>query len=184
MEICASGEFDSPLGKIIFTSRGQSICKLYFESEICSQSSNPKPQPNSKALECHKKLKDWLDAYFSGLPKACKNIDLAPDGSGFQQEVWRLLCDLPFGKTISYGSLARTLAERLRRKCIASQAVGGAMARNPIALLIPCHRVVGAQGRLTGYAGGLWRKAKLLEHEGHILASQAVRGKPDYILRS
>ena len=166
MKICASGEFNSPLGKIIFTSRGDSICGLCFEGQKFSPVNFPPFLSEAQAPECHQKLKSWLESYFSGKPKNTYDIDLAPEGTDFQQEVWRILRPLPFGKTVSYGSLARELSRHLRRKCIASQAVGGALGRNPIALLIPCHRVLGVQGKLTGYAGGIWRKAKLLEHEG------------------
>ena len=87
-------------------------------------------------------------------------------GTPFQTEVWRLLLDIPFGKTTTYGALAKKLAVRRSIKRMAAQAVGGAVGRNPVALIVPCHRVIGADGSLTGYAGGLDKKASLLSLEG------------------
>lgn len=101
-----------------------------------------------------------LEAYFAG-ERTVFALDLAPEGTPFQQQVWRALCDIPFGQTISYG----TLADRVGRPQ-GAQAVGRANGQNPIAVIVPCHRVVGADGTLVGYAGGLDRKEALLRHEG------------------
>ena len=110
-------------------------------------------------------LKDWLEAYFSG-KKPEMTIPLAPDGTEFQQAVWKLLREIPYGKTTTYGAIAKRLSSSGKRA--AAQAVGGAVGHNPISLLIPCHRVLGADGSLTGYAGGLEKKRALLELEGAI----------------
>ena len=101
-----------------------------------------------------------LEAYFAG-ERTVFDLELAPEGTPFQQKVWRALCEIPFGHTISYG----TLAERVGRPQ-GAQAVGRANGQNPIGVIVPCHRVVGADGALVGYAGGLDRKEALLRHEG------------------
>ena len=109
--------------------------------------------------------KKWLDAYFSGRqPK--RPVPLHPMGTAFQMEVWELLREIPYGETRTYGSLAQTLARRRGLAHMSAQAVGGAVGCNPISILIPCHRCIGANGSLTGYAGGLDRKTALLKLEG------------------
>jgi len=100
-----------------------------------------------------------LDEYFAGTRRTF-DVPLAPRGTGFQQRVWRALCAIPFGATCSYGELARTIG-----RPAASRAVGAANGRNPIAIIVPCHRVIGANGTLTGYGGGLATKSWLLDHE-------------------
>ena len=111
-------------------------------------------------------LQSWLKDYFSGKKPAGK-IPLAPEGTEFQQAVWNILLEIPHGKTSTYGAIAAQLAPDKSKG--SAQAVGGAVGHNPISLLIPCHRVVGADGSLTGYAGGLEKKRALLELEGAIL---------------
>ena len=92
-------------------------------------------------------------------------LPLAPVGSIFRQQVWKLLCEIPYGEVVAYGELARRLAVRIGRESMSAQAIGCAVGYNPISIIIPCHRVVGANGSLTGYAGGIERKARLLEME-------------------
>ena len=107
----------------------------------------------------------WLNVYFSG-----REPDFTPKlhliGSDFRQAVWALLLQIPYGQTVTYGQLAARLAAERGLARMSAQAVGGAVGRNRISLIIPCHRVLGADGSLTGYAGGLDRKAKLLALEG------------------
>ena len=107
---------------------------------------------------------EWLDLYFAG---KCPSFTppLAPKGTPFRQEVWQLLLDIPYGKTTTYGELAGKLAARRGLKSMSAQAVGGAVGHNPISLIIPCHRVLGSDGSLTGYAGGTDKKQALLELE-------------------
>jgi len=107
-------------------------------------------------------LKIWLDEYFAGRKPAVK-IPLSPNGTDFQQVVWKLLKEIPYGKTTTYGAIAARLSGKGKKA--SAQAVGGAVGHNPISLLIPCHRVIGADGSLTGYAGGLEKKSALLELE-------------------
>ena len=107
----------------------------------------------------------WLECYFDGrMPDFTP--PLAPQGTPFQQAVWELLRDIPYGGTMSYGQIATRLAADRGLRRMSAQAIGGAVGHNPIALIIPCHRVIGADGRLTGYAAGLDRKAALLALEG------------------
>ncbi|RKJ44709.1 methylated-DNA--[protein]-cysteine S-methyltransferase [bacterium 1XD8-76] len=109
---------------------------------------------------------DWLDAYFAGKKPDIKELPLAPQGGAFRQEVWKILCEVPYGSVITYGEIARKMASRMGKETMSAQAAGGAVAHNPISVIIPCHRVVGTNKSLTGYAGGIDRKIKLLRHEG------------------
>jgi methylated-DNA-[protein]-cysteine S-methyltransferase len=99
-------------------------------------------------------------------------LPLAPIGGEFRQNVWNILCEIPYGEVITYGDIAKKIAAKMDKKSMSSQAVGGAVGHNPISVIIPCHRVVGANGSLTGYAGGLAVKKKLLELEGAPIAKQ------------
>jgi methylated-DNA-[protein]-cysteine S-methyltransferase len=109
---------------------------------------------------------DWLDRYFGGEKPAISELPLAPIGGEFRQGVWSLLCEIPYGEVVTYGDIAKKMAAKMGKKSMSGQAVGGAVGHNPISIVIPCHRVVGANGSLTGYAGGIDTKIKLLEHEG------------------
>ena len=108
----------------------------------------------------------WLDQYFAGQQPAISQLPLAPQGSEFRQIIWQLLTEIPYGQTSTYGQLAEEAARRMGQEHMAPLAVGGAVGHNPISIIVPCHRVVGANGSLTGYAGGLDKKIALLEHEG------------------
>ncbi|MCI7727816.1 MAG: methylated-DNA--[protein]-cysteine S-methyltransferase [Clostridiales bacterium] len=109
--------------------------------------------------------KAWLDGYFSGNPTEV-TFPLNPQGTPFQKQVWEILLAIPYGETTTYGAIAREMAVRTGKEKMSAQAVGQAVGANPIAIAIPCHRVVGAKGKLTGYAGGLDKKEWLLRHEG------------------
>ena len=142
--------YRSPLGDIVLTSDGTSLKGLRFAEAPCGQ---PAQDILPLADACR-----WLDLYFSGA-RPDFTPRLAPMGTPFQQSVWRELLTIPYGHTVSYGYIANRL------RCHSAQAVGGAVGRNPIALIIPCHRVIGSNGRLTGYAYGLDRKQWMLSHE-------------------
>ena len=109
---------------------------------------------------------NWLNRYFAGENPAISELALAPIGGTFRQEVWRLLCEIPYGEVTTYGEIARKVAEKLLKTNMSAQAVGGAVGHNPVSIVIPCHRVVGTNGSLTGYAGGVDKKIWLLTHEG------------------
>lgn len=117
-------------------------------------------------LAVFQKAKDWLDRYFQGQKPAISELPLAPIGGEFRQMVWKILCEIPYGQVITYGDIAKKVAQRKGLARMSAQAVGGAVGHNPISLIIPCHRVVGTNGSLTGYSGGLDMKIKLLEFEG------------------
>lgn len=108
----------------------------------------------------------WLDRYFAGEKPSVDDLALAPVGSDFRQLIWQLLREIPLGEVRTYGDLAKEAARRMGRPSMSSQATGGAVGHNPISIIVPCHRVVGADGSLTGFAGGIANKLWLLEHEG------------------
>ena len=142
--------FNSPLGFLILGSDGKSIKEISF-SEIDLQEQN--------SCEVLEKCREQLENYFSGKSLAF-DLPLSPNGTEFQQRVWAELLKIPYGETITYMDMAVRLGDP---KCI--RAVGTANGKNPIAIIIPCHRVIGAGNKLTGYAGGIWRKKILLEIE-------------------
>ena len=111
------------------------------------------------------KAKKWLDRYFNKEKPSIKELELNPMGSEFRQAVWKILCEIPYGKVTTYKEIAEEIAEQKGIDKMSAQAVGGAVGHNPISIIIPCHRVVGTNGDLTGYAGGIDKKKYLLEHE-------------------
>lgn len=111
------------------------------------------------------RTQEWLERYFAGGKPSPEELPLRPEGTDFQQMVWRGLLHIPYGQVTTYGSLAKAVAREMGRETMSAQAVGQAVGHNPISIIIPCHRVVGANGSLTGYAGGLDRKIRLLELE-------------------
>jgi methylated-DNA-[protein]-cysteine S-methyltransferase len=117
-------------------------------------------------LPIFNETKSWLDRYFAGQRPDASALPLAPIGGAFRQSVWDILRRIPYGKLTTYGEIAREIAAASGKTGMSAQAVGGAVGRNPISIIIPCHRVVGANGSLTGYAGGIGTKVKLLELEG------------------
>jgi methylated-DNA-[protein]-cysteine S-methyltransferase len=110
--------------------------------------------------------KKWLDKYFAGKKPKVSELPLAPIGGEFRQEVWKILLAIPYGEVITYGNIAKKIATKMDRESMSSQAVGGAVGHNPISIIIPCHRVVGSNGSLTGFSAGVKTKVKLLELEG------------------
>lgn len=108
---------------------------------------------------------DWLDRYFAGLSPSPSGLPLRPEGTAFRRLIWKLLLQVPYGQTVSYGDLAKKAAALLGKPRMSAQAVGGAVGANPIAIVIPCHRCVGSDGSLTGYAGGIHYKKALLQLE-------------------
>jgi len=110
-------------------------------------------------------VKKWLDRYFTGEQPDISELPLAPIGGEFRQGVWKILCEIPYGKVITYGDIAKRIAMKMGKESMSSQAVGGAVGHNPISIIIPCHRVVGSNGSLTGFSGGVGMKVKLLELE-------------------
>ena len=155
--------YDSPLGGILLAADETGLTGLWFDGQKFFARDLPaeRVEQNTPTLS---EVKRWLDIYFTG-----KEPDfmppLHPIGSAFRRSVWDILLRIPYGQTTTYGEIARQLAEKQGRPRIAAQAVGGAVGRNKISIIIPCHRVVGTNGSLTGYAGGIDKKVKLLEWE-------------------
>lgn len=115
-------------------------------------------------LPVFKETKEWLDMYFLG-QRPNSALPLSPKGSDFRQKVWKILLDIPYGQVITYGDIAKSIAKLMGIERMSSQAVGGAVGHNPISILIPCHRVIGTNGNLIGYAGGIETKIELLTLE-------------------
>lgn len=148
-------EYDSPIGKLLLQSNGEALTGLWMGRE---------PEELLSEDDVLRRAKAWLDAYFRGEEKAVE-FSLAPGGTAFQKQVWQILRTIAFGETRTYGDVAREVAVRMGKERMSAQAVGQAVGRNPISILIPCHRVVGAKGQLTGYAWGIERKKWLLALE-------------------
>lgn len=148
----------SPLGDLTLLSDGTSLCGLWFDSQKHFDGKIIKDAKRDNDLPLFKTTSEWLNRYFEdGHPNPFE-LPLLPSGSPFQLRVWEALLGIPYGETVSYGALAKLLGTSPR-------AIGNAVGRNPIGIIIPCHRVVGANGQLTGFAGGIERKIWLLEHE-------------------
>ena len=155
--------YDSPLGGILLAADEIGLTGAWFEGQKYFARNLP-ADTASQETAILAEAKAWLDVYFSGrepdfLPP------LHPIGSSFRQAVWEILLQIPYGKTVTYGEIASRLAEKQGLPRVSAQAVGGAVGHNAISILIPCHRVVGTGGSLTGYAGGIGKKLKLLELE-------------------
>ena len=148
--------YESPVGLLRLESDGYNLTGLYYVA------SSDCPDTDSALFTSVKK---WLDGYFRGEPFE-SDFSIQLNGTSFQLQVWEILRSIPYGKTITYGDIAREMALRTGKQKMSSQAVGQAVSRNPVSIIIPCHRVIGAGGRLTGYAGGLDKKIWLLHHEG------------------
>lgn len=152
--------FSSPLGEILIKSGENAITSLSF-TQAETKKAETKQAETCRVLE---KAKLWLEGYFAGKnPKI--NFPLEPNGTPFQKMVWQCLLDINYGEVSTYGMVAKKVAQKLGKQNMSARAVGHAIGQNPIAIIIPCHRVVGANGALTGYAWGLERKIKLLQLE-------------------
>ena len=157
--------YASPLGDMLLAEKDGALVGLWFEGQKYYRASIAEAAEKTDGEILHE-TKMWLDRYFAGQKPDPRELPLAPSGSDFRQAVWDILCEIPYGKTISYGDIARTLAKRKGFEQVSARAVGGAVSHNPISIVIPCHRVVGSDGSLTGYAGGIDKKIKLLASEG------------------
>ncbi|MBO6159801.1 MAG: methylated-DNA--[protein]-cysteine S-methyltransferase [Firmicutes bacterium] len=152
--------YDSPLGTILLTADETGLTGLWFVDEKTQSDLQISVLGNAFLDEAAR----WLDAYFAGeIPPSAPKLHLK--GSAFQLLIWNYLDDIPYGKTVTYGDLAKRAAKDLGKAKMSAQAVGGAVGKNPVSLILPCHRVVGAGGRMVGYGGGLWRKEYLLKLE-------------------
>ena len=156
--------YQSPLGEILLAADEIGLTGLWFDGEKFYADSLD-PEHEERNVPVFDVVKKWLDIYFSG-----HEPDFMPPvhmiGSEFRQQVWKLLREIPYGETITYGGLAKRLARERGLERMSAQAVGGAVGHNEISIIVPCHRVVGSDGSLTGYAGGIDKKERLLILEG------------------
>lgn len=158
-------DYLSPYGKMLLASDGTSLIGLWFYKQKYFKSNIKEEFILNDNLAIFKKTKKWLDDYFNGLNPSINSLKLKPIGTKFRQDVYNLLCKIPYGKTTTYASISKEIAKIYRIDKMSAQAIGGAVSHNPISIIIPCHRVIGSNGSLTGYAGGLAIKEALLKYE-------------------
>lgn len=156
--------YDSPLGAMLLAADEMGLVGAWFEGQKYFAAGLP-DELGERETPALAEARRWLDVYFAGgapdfLPP------LHPAGSAFRQAVWTALLQIPYGETTTYGAIAQQLAAQREGARVSARAVGGAVGHNPISVIVPCHRVLGANGSLTGYAGGIERKVRLLELEG------------------
>lgn len=154
---CHSALIQTPLGPVFAQATGMALTKLYF----AEQALDLPDCPGRQAHPLLESVKSWLAAYFDGARPGLEFLPLKPCGTLYQKNIWRVLLQIPYGQTCSYGELAKMAGPR---SC-AARACGTAVGRNPISLIIPCHRVIRKNGDIGGYAGGIERKKWLLAHE-------------------
>ena len=161
-----TAHYESPLGPITLASDGEALTGLWFDGQKYFAATLSR-EHEEKALPVFAQTVQWLDVYFSG-----KVPDFTPPllmrTTAFRRSVWEIMLSIPYGHTMTYGEIAQQIAARKGLPGMSAQAVGGAVGHNAISLIIPCHRVVGANGNLTGYAGGIEKKARLLAMEGAV----------------
>ena len=155
-------EYMSPIGPMTLAEENGALVGAWFVHQKYYPEALAADRRETEAI-CQ--AESWLDAYFAGKRPDIRLLPLNPKGSAFRRQVWQLLCAIPYGETTTYAALAAELAKARNIPKMSAQAVGGAVAHNPISVIIPCHRVVGSDGRLTGYAGGLDKKEFLLKLE-------------------
>ena len=158
-------EYDSPMGRLTMSSDGESLTGLWVENQKYFKSTLG-TEFEKKQLAVFDAVIAYLERYFKG-EKPEMNFNLKPKGSDFRQRVWQMLLEIPYGETTTYGKIAKAL-EAETGKRVSAQAVGGAIGHNPILILVPCHRVIGSDGSLTGYASGMDKKQYLLDLERNV----------------
>lgn len=157
--------YQSPIGNLLIASKDNKLVGLWMENQKYYLSNFKEEIVETENLEILVKTKKWLDRYFNGEKPNINELEINPVGSEFRKSVWEILKNIPYGEVITYNDIAKELAKQKGIKKMSAQAVGGAVGHNPISIIIPCHRVVGTNGSLTGYAGGIKKKIYLLEHE-------------------
>lgn len=155
----------SPVGNLTLASDGEHLIGVWIDGQkYFARTISEETQENNQ-IPILLQTVDWLNRYFSGKRPSIHELSLHPAGSEFRRAVWKILCEIPYGEVTTYGAIAKKIAASRGLANMSAQAVGGAVGHNPISIIIPCHRVIGSNGSLTGYAGGLDLKKKLLEME-------------------
>ena len=160
-----TSNYKSPIGNLLIASKENKLVGLWIENQKYYISNFKDKIIETENLEILVKTKKWLDRYFKGEKPDISELEINLIGSEFRKSVWEILKNIPYGEVITYNDIAKELAKQKGIKKMSAQAVGGAVGHNPISIIIPCHRVVGSNGSLTGYAGGIKKKIYLLEHE-------------------
>lgn len=161
-----SSTYQSPLGEIFLVSDEHHLVGLWLGKQRYMKDKLPENLLDDPHSAVMKETFQWLTAYFNNQKPEITSLSLKPlAATDFRLEVWKLIQAIPYGEVVTYGELAKQLAVLRQKKTISAQAVGGAVGHNPISIIIPCHRVVGTNGNLTGYGGGLDIKVDLLQHE-------------------
>jgi len=155
--------YASPLGRILLAADSTALTGLWFDGEKYFARYLEK-RHEEKETALLQKTKRWLDIYFNGMEPDF-SVPVYFNGTDFQNEVWKILCTIPYGQTLTYGEIAKRIAAKRGIPRMSAQAVGGAVGHNEISIIVPCHRVIGSDGKLTGYGGGLDKKTYLLELE-------------------
>lgn len=163
-------DFDESFGPLVLIAEDDKLVGVYMGSQNQTLDVFEPKMTRSSNHPVLKQTIEWLDSYFSGDRNMdVSSLPLAPKGNEFRQLVWQELCRIPYGQTTTYGEIAKKVAGRMGKTAMSAQAVGGAIGHNPIGIIIPCHRVIGKDGKMVGYGGGLFRKIMLLRHEGAII---------------
>ena len=171
-----TNSYESPLGSILLAGDAQGLTGLWFTEGGRYIGLGLKKGASRRETNYFDQAKEWLDIYFSGRnPGFFPQIHLV--GSDFRNRVGEILCEIPYGQTVTYGWIADQIAKDRGLERMSAQAVGGAVGHNPICIIVPCHRVVGSKGSLTGYGGGILRKKALLELEGNDMSQFTIPTK-------
>ena len=158
--------YNSPLGEIIILAYDNNIVGLWFAQSTGMRRFQDENATINNDLPVLNKAKKWLDDYFALKNPSISTLPLKPNGTKFEMDVFEILKRIPYGKTVAYSEIGKEIERKYKIKKMSSQAVGQAVKRNPISIIIPCHRVIGKNGSLTGYAFGIDKKLQLLKHEG------------------
>ena len=157
--------YRSPIGDLFLLADDEGLMGLWLGKQDSRFSDDILKDAQEKDNKAIKETRKWLDIYFTGEePEFTPELHL--EGSEFQLRVWNKLLEIPYGVTTTYGELAKEIALEESKEIVSAQAIGGAVGHNPISIIVPCHRVIGSDGSLTGYGGGLGKKKKLLQLEG------------------
>ena len=157
--------YSSPLGDLLLACQDNALIGLWIEGQKYYLSNFNDIMEENNDLEIFHQTKKWLDHYFEGKKPSIDELNLSFIGTDFRKKVWKILCEIPYGKTITYKEIAMKIAKEKRLEKMSAQAIGGAVGHNPISIIVPCHRVIGKNGSLTGYEGGVEMKQALLNLE-------------------